>query len=91
MRKPRARVAHFRHGGEELAVIAIALDDPPLFLDLTPAERAVARLIVEGRSDAEIAKARGVSKRTIANQIASILDKTGSRSRVEFVARAFAP
>jgi DNA-binding CsgD family transcriptional regulator len=71
-------------------VISIPLGDPPLFLDLTPAERAVARLIVEGRSDAEIAKARGVSKRTVAKQIASILDKTGTRSRVELVARAFA-
>jgi DNA-binding CsgD family transcriptional regulator len=90
MRKPRARVARFRNAGEELAVIAIPLDDPPLFLDLTPAERAVARLIVEGRSDADIAKARGVSKRTVANQIASILEKTRARSRVDFVARAFA-
>jgi DNA-binding CsgD family transcriptional regulator len=48
---------------------------------LTPAERDVLALILEGRSNADIASARGRSIRTIANQVASILRKTKNPSR----------
>jgi DNA-binding CsgD family transcriptional regulator len=55
---------------------------------LTPAERDVALGLLAGRSNLELAAARGSSPRTIANQIASIFKKLGVRSRSELAARA---
>jgi len=48
---------------------------------LSDAERKVLALLLEGKSNAEIAHARNRSIRTIANQVASILRKTDSASR----------
>jgi DNA-binding CsgD family transcriptional regulator len=53
---------------------------------LTDAERQVALAILAGRSNAEIARIRGTSPRTIANQVAHIFRKLGVKSRSEFVA-----
>ncbi len=54
---------------------------------LTDAELTVARLVALGRSNAEIARLRARSVRTIANQVAAILRKLGVTSRVEIAAR----
>jgi len=56
---------------------------------LTPAERAVAALLLEGATNAEIAKRRGTSERTVTNQIASIFRKANVSSRVELAAQVF--
>lgn len=48
---------------------------------LTPAERDVLDLLRRGLSNAEIARLRERSSRTIANQVAAILQKTGAPSR----------
>ena len=53
---------------------------------LTPAESGVVALILRGRSNAEIAAARRVSERTVANQIANVFRKLGVSSRLELVA-----
>src|SRR5262245_53383763 len=55
--------------------------------DLTEAERRVALALLAGCSNAEIARMRGSSPRTIANQVASIFRKLGVRSRAELAAR----
>jgi len=55
---------------------------------LTPAERAVMTLIVDGRSNAEAARARGVAIRTVANQVSSVLRKLSAGSRRELAASA---
>jgi DNA-binding CsgD family transcriptional regulator len=73
-------------GGEHI-VLSFPLDAPEVPSSLTKAERAVAVLVLEGRSDAEIAALRGVSKRTVANQVASVFRKLDVRSRVELAAR----
>jgi DNA-binding NarL/FixJ family response regulator len=52
---------------------------------LTPAEREVARAILDGRTNAEIARARRTTLRTVANQVSSILSKVGVGSRSELV------
>jgi DNA-binding CsgD family transcriptional regulator len=52
---------------------------------LTDAEVEVARLVMRGASTADIARGRGVSTRTIANQLASIYRKLGVGSRAELV------
>lgn len=50
---------------------------------ITSAQHAVAVLVVRGRSNAEIAKELGISTRTVANHVASILARTGARSRFD--------
>jgi len=54
---------------------------------LSPAESDVLQLVLRGASNAEIAKARGRSVRTIANQVASLLRKLGVESRFELMSR----
>lgn len=73
--------------GDEHIVLSFPLDSPRVPPSLTQAERAVALLVLEGRTDAEIAMMRGVSKRTVANQIAAIFRKLDVSSRVELAAR----
>ncbi len=53
---------------------------------LTPSERDVASLLAEGLSNEAIATRRGVSVRTVANQVAAVLRKTGADSRRAFLA-----
>jgi DNA-binding CsgD family transcriptional regulator len=77
---PPARTTRFLHGGEEFAVIRIALA-PELPSSLTAAERQVTRMIIEGLSNAEIAARRQTSVRTVANQLRSIYAKLAVGSR----------
>ena len=75
-------VRHFNIGEREFAVISV----PCRCLvagDLTDAERDVVQLAVSGRSNAEIADVRGVSVRTVANQLAAVYGKLGVNSRSE--------
>lgn len=53
----------------------------------TTAERDVLRRLRDGHTNAEIARLRGTSERTIANQVASILRKAGAGSRRGLIAR----
>lgn len=53
---------------------------------LTAAERAVLSLLREGLSNSDIARLRGASRHTVANQVASILRKTSAFSRRELAA-----
>jgi len=71
----------------ELALLSFTLPDEDA-IDLSPAESDVARHILAGRSNSEIAKLRGCSTRTVANQVASLFRKLGIRSRLELVALA---
>ncbi len=56
------------------------------FRFLTRAEAAVATLAATGRSNAAIARARGSSTRTVANQMARAFRKLRVRSRAELAA-----
>ena len=53
---------------------------------LSAAEREIALAILSGASSRTIARNRGTSPRTVANQIASIFGKLGVMSRVELAA-----
>lgn len=55
--------------------------------NLTFAEREVARLIMLGHSNAEIARTRRCSPKTVANQVATIFQKLGADSRVAVAAK----
>ena len=60
---------------------ADAGDDVAAAHGLTPREREVLRLLVEGWSDKEIAAALGIGRRTVSNHVATIRDKLGAPSR----------
>lgn len=79
----RRRITHLELDGHDLLVVSLDYDDPAPRLGLTRAEGEVCRLLLEGRSNAEIATARGGSARTVANQVRAILEKAGVRSRRE--------
>ena len=74
-------------GGHELLVIRV--DHAPVeFPELTATENQVAQGVVDGKSNKEIAAERGVSAKTVANQLRAIYEKLGIASRFELAARA---
>lgn len=76
------RVTALRHGEDELIVISRPIRATTRSAKtLTPAEVEVAKLVAAGLGNAEIALLRGRSERTIANQVASVLQKLGAPSR----------
>ncbi len=81
-------VAWLRIDGERLAVLSYPLAAPPDLAALTPAEREVVQGLLAGRSNAEIARARGTSVRTVANQVGCIFQKLGLGSRRELASFA---
>lgn len=74
-------------------VSAFALRGPSAdcLLELTPAERAVTADLLRGHSNREIGARRNRSQRTIANQVASILDKMRVPTRRALVAKLNPP
>ena len=60
-------------------MVSLPIDEAPV--DLTTAEHEVATLIADGKSNADIAKRRKTSVRTVANQVAALLKKLGVPSR----------
>lgn len=80
------KVQCFENESDAFAVIELAFrgwGDPDPNGMLSRAERAVVMLALDGLSNQEIARARGTSLRTVANQIASIFRKLGVGSRPE--------
>lgn len=92
-RPPPRRTDHPAHAfelalaGESLIVVSLPFIELAVLDDLTPAEREVVAGIVRSRSNGEIARARGTSVRTLANQIAAVYRKLGIVSRAELVVR----
>lgn len=92
--------AHAGHAQASLATRprATAKDQPPLRQSvsvsrpdrelagcLSRAEYAVTRLLIEGKSYAEMAELRSTSQRTVANQLASAFSRLGVSSRAELL------
>jgi DNA-binding NarL/FixJ family response regulator len=74
-------------GGETLAILSFPVASAADRVELTPAERAIADALLRGESNAEIARHRRTSPRTVANQVAALFQKLGVSSRRELVAR----
>lgn len=74
-------------GGESYVVMSLSTGTTGPMEELSAAEREVAGDAASGMSNAAIAKKRGRSPRTIANQLASIFRKLGVSSRAELAAR----
>lgn len=54
---------------------------------LSQAETEVLELLLEGKTNRAIATARSTSVRTVANQVAALLQKLGAGSRFELMGR----
>lgn len=80
-------VFEVRFGGEDLVVVSLPSDAEVCAPALTRAEREVVRDVLAGCATTEIARIRGRSPRTVANQLASIYRKLGVSSRAELAAR----
>jgi DNA-binding NarL/FixJ family response regulator len=64
-------------------------DAPPGGGELTPREAEVLRLIADGRSNREIARALFVSEATVKTHVNRIFAKTGSRDRAQAIRYAY--
>ena len=65
--------------------VSISRPDSELAGYLSPAEHAVTRLLIEGKSYAEIAELRQTSTRTVANQVAAAFQRLGVSGRAELL------
>jgi DNA-binding CsgD family transcriptional regulator len=74
------------HGTREYLVLSYPLSRPGCFAKLTPAELDVVGRLIDGTTTRDIALGRGVSERTISNQLTSAYAKLGICSRHELVA-----
>jgi DNA-binding NarL/FixJ family response regulator len=74
-----------KHIGEDLLVVSAPVRAATGH-KLTAAQLEVARAVARGASNAEIARERGTSARTVANQVAAIFARLGARSRRDVAA-----
>lgn len=79
------RASAFQLGEVEYMVLSVPAPKRALPKTLTAAERVVLEGLLGGLSNGQIAAARGVSVRTVANQVAAVLKKSGAASRMELV------
>jgi NarL family two-component system response regulator LiaR len=78
------------HGGRSIlapeatqALAAVAAQPSPPGDDLTPREREVLALIVEGKSNLEIGRELGISLSTARFHVSTIIDKLGAANRTQ--------
>lgn len=83
----RSRAACFVHDGVEHRVVSVRLPDPARWQSLSAAEREVAALLLERHGNADIARLRHTSSRTVANQVGSVMHKLAARGRSEIIAK----
>jgi DNA-binding NarL/FixJ family response regulator len=81
------RAASFAVDHDEYCVVSAPFEPAAGFLGLTAAEVEVAKLAISGLSNRAIAERRGSSVRTVANQMAAVLQKLGATSRIQVAAR----
>jgi DNA-binding CsgD family transcriptional regulator len=85
-RPPDLAAVHVVARDAELVVFSYAREPPTPAPLLSDAESVILAAILEGKSNAEIARARRRSVRTVANQVASLFRKLRVRSRGELAA-----
>jgi DNA-binding NarL/FixJ family response regulator len=71
--------------GDGVVAVVSAPARPPDAPELTRAERDIVESIARGERNRAIARRRGTSERTVANQIAALFAKLGVVSRAELL------
>ena len=84
---PMPAGAQVEYLGPELALLSFPIGEARIPNALTVAEQEVALQVYAGATNKQIAEARGVSPKTIGNQLESIYRKLGVSSRAELVLR----
>jgi len=84
-------LSEFLASGEPYRVVSVPRPEATLEGVLTPAQYEVIRLLMEGKSHEEIARARNRSTRTIANQLGAVFRKLGVSGRTELIRRLVLP
>lgn len=74
--------------GAPLITIVGQGEDPGFLAPLTPRQREVARLIIAGKSNREIAKEFGISIATVKDHVHAVLQRLNLRSRRAVMAAA---
>jgi DNA-binding CsgD family transcriptional regulator len=88
VRAPRSlEVRRLSLEGDDLVLFSWSTDPPSRAPRLSRAEEDVLDRVLRGATNAEIARARGVSARTVANQVAGLLRKLGAASRFDLIRR----
>jgi DNA-binding CsgD family transcriptional regulator len=82
-----AASAGFEHAGVPHRVLCAPRPDPARWASLSDAEREVVTLLIERYANADIARLRQRSMRTVANQLSSAMHKLGARGRSEIISR----
>lgn len=72
-------------------VAAGAIENPPSWQDLSPRERQIAQILVQGRKPAEIALRLGLSVHTVRSHLRLMYRKLGVHSQLEFASRLLEP
>lgn len=83
----RRKLAEVALAGEHLLIGAYPLIEERNIAPLTEAERDIVALVVAGSTNADIARRRGSSARTVASQLQSIFRKLRVRSRSDLAVR----
>jgi DNA-binding CsgD family transcriptional regulator len=79
-------ISMFEVDGEAHVVVGYALKRPRAFAKLTAAELDVVEAVIEGLSTRELSRRRGVSERTVQNQLARVYAKLRVASKHELLA-----
>jgi DNA-binding NarL/FixJ family response regulator len=88
--RPRALVFPAEPGDRRLAIVGMR-PEPSRIAPLSPCERQIVFLALDGLSNAAIASRRQTSARTIANQLASVYQRVGVSGRLELARHLFEP
>jgi DNA-binding NarL/FixJ family response regulator len=83
---PPALTAYRVPDDDDLVVFFWQTEEQRAAAALSPAEREVLELLAAGHTNAEIARRRRSSVRTVANQVASIFRRLGVGSRAQLAA-----
>jgi DNA-binding NarL/FixJ family response regulator len=80
--------AELQIGNDDVGVLAVAHSPNEAAMNaLSTTERAIAKLVISGATNAVIARSRGTSASTVANQIRAIFEKLDVGSRAQLVRR----
>jgi DNA-binding NarL/FixJ family response regulator len=80
----------FSIGDDDYVIFNFPLPDVQIPKGLTPAEEDVVRAVLDGHSNAHIARMRRTSSNTVANQLRSIYSKLRISGRLELIKRCIA-